>query len=121
MRKFLRRNSLKHSRLGKGRRKLQKWRNATGRHSKIRRNRFGYTKSPRIGFKSPRSESGKINGKIPLMIRNMLDVSKANEKNILIIARTLGAKKRIEIIKKIDERGLQILNVKKTGGNNGLK
>ena len=55
------------------------------------------------------------------MIRNMLDVSKANEKNILIIARTLGAKKRIEIIKKIDERGLQILNVKKTGGNNGLK
>jgi large subunit ribosomal protein L32e len=122
MRKFLRRNTLKYSRLGKGRRKLQKWRSAVGRHSKIRKNRLGYTKSPRIGFKSPRSTSGKIQGKTPLLIRSMQDISKANKNNILIIARVIGARKRVEIIKKADELKLQILNVKKLGGdNNGSK
>lgn len=121
MKKFLRRSTMKYSRLGRGRRKIQKWRSAVGRHSKIRKNRFGYTKSPRIGFKSPKSESGKIKGKTPLIIRNMFDISKANKDNILIIARAIGAKKRIEMIKKIDGVGLQILNVRNAGGNNGSK
>jgi large subunit ribosomal protein L32e len=101
--------------MGLGRRKLHRWRNAVGRHSKIRKNRFGYTKSPRIGFKSPRSESGKINGKVPLRITNMQDFSNANSNNILIIARTIGAKKRIEMIKKANEMKIEVLNVKSGG------
>lgn len=113
---FLRRSTLKHSRMGLGRRKLHRWRAAVGRHSKIRKNRFGYTKSPRIGFKSPRSESGKINGKIPIRITNMQDMSKANQSNILIIASTIGAKKRIEMIKKADEMKIEILNAKSNFG-----
>lgn len=114
--KFLRRSTLKFSKMGLGRRKLQRWRNAVGRHSKIRKNRFGYTKSPRIGFKSPRSESGKINGKIPLLVRSFNDLMNAKKENAIIIARTIGAKKKIEMVKKANEMNLEILNVKKDGG-----
>lgn len=119
MRSVVRRSTLKHSRMGLGRRKLHRWRAAVGRHSKIRKNRFGYTKSPRIGFKSPKSESGKINGKIPMRITNMSELSNANKDNILIIARVVGARKRIEMIKKANEMKIEILNVKSSGGQNG--
>ncbi len=121
MRQFVRRGTLKYSRMGLRRPKLQRWRTARGRHNKIRKNRFGYLKSPRIGFKKPRKESGKINDKMPLLVRNMKDIVGANKNNILIIARTLGAKKKIEIIKKANEMKLEILNVKMNGGQNGSK
>lgn len=121
MSKIVRRSTWKFSRMGLGRRKLQRWRNAVGRHSKIRKNRFGYTKSPRIGFKSPRKESGRIDGKIPLVARNMKDILSAGKENVVILSRTLGAKKRIEMIKKANETGLQILNLKATGGEHGSK
>jgi len=115
MKSFVRRSTWKKSRMGLGRRKLQRWRSAIGRHSKIRKNRFGYTKSPRIGFKAPRKESGKINGKIPILIRNMTDLGNSNKANILIISGKVGAKKRIEMIKKANEMSLEILNVKSGG------
>lgn len=120
MKAVVRRSTFKHSRMGRGRRKLHRWRNAVGRHSKIRKNRFGYTKSPRIGFKSPKSESGKINGKIPLRITNMMDITRATKDNILIIAKTIGMRKRMEMIKKANEMNLEILNVK-AGAKNGSK
>ncbi len=114
--KFLGRNTVKLSKLGRGRPKLQRWRAANGRHNKIRKNRFGYTKSPRIGFKSARDEAHKINGKMPLLISEMKDFSKAGKENILIISRRIGAKKKIEFIKKAQEMSLSILNV---GGKHG--
>lgn len=120
MKRFVRRSTLKYSRMGKGRPKLQRWRRAVGRHSKIRKNRFGYTKSPRIGFKSAKKESGRINGKMPMLIRNMNDISKLDKGNILIIARSVGAKKKIELIKKANEMNLEILNIR-AGGKNGPK
>ena len=121
MNKFVRRSTLKYSRMGRNRPKLQKWRAAVGRHNKIRKNRQGYTKSPRIGFKKPNKESGKINNKIPLFVRNMNDATGANKNNILIISRTIGAKKKVEIIKKANEMKLEILNVKTSGGEHGPK
>ena len=120
MKRFVRRSTLKYSRMGLRRRKLQKWRAAKGRHSKIRENRFGYTKSPRIGFKSAKKESGKINWKIPFLVRNMNDFSKLNKENILIISGTVGARKKIDIIKKAGEMKIEILNVR-TGEKNGPK
>ena len=121
MNRFVRRNTLKYSRMGRNRPKLQRWRAAVGRHNKIRKNRQGYTKSPRIGFKKPKQESGKINNKIPLLVRNISDVTSANKNNILILARTIGAKKKIEVIKKANEMKIEILNVKMNGGEHGSK
>ncbi|MEK6847225.1 MAG: eL32 family ribosomal protein [Nanoarchaeota archaeon] len=121
MKRFVRRSTLKYSRMGRKRPKLQRWRAAVGRHNKIRKNRYGYTKSPRIGFKKPLSETGKIKNKIPLLVRSMKDLAGANKNNIMIIARTLGTKKKIEIIKKANEMNLEILNVKMSGGQHGSK
>lgn len=120
MKKFLGRNTIKLSKLGRGRPKIQRWRAAVGRHSKIRKNRFGYTKSPRIGFKSPAEESGKINGKVPILVREMKDLVNSNSSNIIIISKRIGAKKKMEMIKKAQDMKLQILNVR-TGGSNGSK
>ncbi len=114
--KFLGRNTVKLSKLGRNRPKLQRWRAAKGRHNKIRKNRFGYTKSPRIGFKTSRIESGKIEGRIPLLISEFKDFSKVGKESILIISRRVGAKKKIEFIKKAQEMKLPILNI---GGKHG--
>ncbi|MGV8142547.1 MAG: eL32 family ribosomal protein [Candidatus Pacearchaeota archaeon] len=115
-RQFLGRNTVKLSKLGRGRPKIQRWRAANGRHSKIRKNRFGYTKSPRIGFKTEKTESGKINGKMPFLITQSDDFSKVTKENILILSRRIGAKKKIEFIKKANDMGFVILNV---GGKHG--
>lgn len=111
-RKFLRTDSVRFSRLGKGRKKLQKWRAAKGRDNKIRERRFSYPVSPRIGYKKPKSESGKIYGKDVLIVRNLDEVKKASKACAIIIGK-VGAKKRIEMIKKADERGLHVVNVSK--------
>jgi ribosomal protein L32E len=114
----LRRNTLKHGRLGKNRRKIQRWRRADGRHSKIRENRFGYTKSPRIGFGSPASEAGLLRGKRAVLVHTISEIQKAPMQSIIIIARKVGAKKRIELLKQAHERKLSVFNAR-TGGNNG--
>ena len=64
VRQFLRSDSVRHSRLGKGRRKLLKWRRPRGRHSKIRRHRFSYPVMPAVGYGVPRKDSGKIKGRV---------------------------------------------------------
>ena len=55
------------------------------------------------------------------MIYSMSDFSNAARDNIVIIARTIGAKKKIEFIKKANELNLHILNVKSFGGKHGLE
>lgn len=110
-RQFLRVDTFRYSRLGKGRKKLQKWRRPRGKHNKTRLNRAGYTVQPGIGFGSPRSSAGKIKGLVPVLVRNENDLKSLNKNNIIIIARTLGAKKKISIIKKASELNIQIHNV----------
>lgn len=103
--RFLRRDSVKFSRLGKNRKKLQKWRKAKGRDSQMRLKRRGYPKSPSIGYKS---KSVIIN---PL-IENLAQLEKINKNSSIIIAKKVGAKKRLDIIKKALSLNLKILNVK---------
>lgn len=114
---FLRSDIRRHLRLGKKRRKLQKWRMPKGRHNKIRRKRFGYPIQPGIGFSSPRVNSGKVNGLIPVLVHNSRELMKTSKNNIVIIAR-VGARKKLEIIKKASEMNIPIFNLN-TGGKNG--
>lgn len=112
--KFLRTDYMRISKLGKNRKKLQVWRRARGKHSKIRRKRFGYPSKPEVGYKTARKESGKIHGLMPLLVHNVSDLSKAGKDSIIIIAR-VGAKNKLEIIKKAEEMKLRIFNL---GGKN---
>lgn len=110
MAKFLRTDYMRYSKLGKNRKKLQKWRKPKGRHNKMREHRFGYPRMPTIGHKNDKTERGKIGGLVPIRVENMKELSKATKKNIIILAR-VGAKKKMEIMKKANEMGIPIQNV----------
>ncbi len=109
MKKFLRADTMRHSRLGKNRKKLQKWRKPTGKHNKTRKKRFSYPVQPGIGFGSPKIESGKINNLIPVLVHNIQELLKLNKTNIIIIAR-VGARNKLNIIKKAEELKIPIFN-----------
>lgn len=110
MPKFLRQDYMRHSRLGKGRKKLQKWRRPTGKHSKIRRKRSGYPAAPTIGYGSPRSEAYKVNGVIPVLVHNVKELEKLTKNSMAILAK-VGAKNKLAMIKKASELNIKILNV----------
>ena len=111
--KFLRRNWSKASRLGKGRKKKQIWRSPKGRHSKTRGERKGYPAIVKIGYRQNQEESGLIKNKVPVIIKNLNDLSKM-EKNEIAIVGNVGNKKRLEILKAAKEKGIQISNINAT-------
>jgi large subunit ribosomal protein L32e len=112
MKRFVRAETVRFKRLGKNRKKLQKWRKPKGRHSKMRKKRAGYPISPSIGHGKPVVREGMIKGKVPMLISTMKDFDKASASNIIIISRRIGARKKMEMIKKAHELKLQLLNVK---------
>lgn len=108
--KFLRSETHRFSRLGKGRKKLQKWRRPRGKHNKTRQDRFGYPVQPGIGFGTPKKYSGKVKGLIPVLINRESELSSLTKDNIIIIARKLGARKKLNILKKASELNIKVLN-----------
>ena len=100
---FLRRSWYRFSRLGKGRRRKQKWRNPTGRHNKIRKKRKGYSARVSIGYGKDKT----MNRKIPRTIRNPQELEKLGKKESVVIGK-IGRKKKIEIAKKMKEMKIQI-------------
>lgn len=112
--KFLRQDYMRHLRLGKKARKLQKWRKPRGVHSKMRRKRFSYPLQPGIGYGTPRAEAGKVNGLMPMLVHNVTELSSLGRDSAVIIAR-VGARKKLDIIRKAEEMKLRILNVNKGG------
>jgi len=110
MKKFLRRDAKRHSKLGKNRKKLLKWRRPKGRDTKTRLKRKGYPKTVSIGYKSSAKER-----KIPpTMVYNITELNKLSENSKVILAK-IGARKKLEIIKQAQEKNIKIVNI---GGKN---
>lgn len=114
--KFRRTDYGRFSKLGKNRKKLQKWRAAKGRDNKIREKRKNYPISPNIGYKRSKKESGRINGKLPVRVMNLKELENVGKENIAIIGR-IGARKRIELLKRADEMKISVLNINRGGRN----
>ncbi|MBU3926118.1 eL32 family ribosomal protein [Patescibacteria group bacterium] len=110
--KFLRRQGNLLSKLGKGRKKKQKWRRPTGRDNKMREKRKGYPAVVSIGHKKSKKESRKIKEKILTIVQNTKDLEKLKQNEIIIIGK-IGKKKREEIIKKAEERKIKVYNLPK--------
>jgi len=108
--KFLRVDTNRFSRIGKNRRKLQKWRRPRGKSNKLRLGRAGYSPVPKVGFKTSRDEAGKVKGLIPRLVHNLNELIALTKNDAVIIAR-VGARKKLEIIKKADELKIKILNL----------
>ena len=107
---FLRRSWYRFSRLGKGRRKKQKWRNPTGRHNKLRNKRKGYSAVPSVGYSRDKKTRGKIEDKIPMIVHNVGDLEKIGKNGIAILGK-VGKKKILEIAKKAKEMKVKIVGL----------
>lgn len=112
--KFLRKDTFKKSKLGKRRKKKQKWRRPRGRHSKLREKRVGYMIQPSIGWSSPKAVRGFMKGARPKLIFNVKDLQNLKEDEIAILGK-VGKKKKIEIAKEAITKNICIgnLNTKK--------
>jgi len=111
--RFVRRCTNYYLKLGRKEKKKQKWRKQRGRHSKIRTRQKGRPVKVQIGFGTAKKEKYKINGKIPILVKNLKGLSNVDRtKNIVIIAK-VGKRKREEIIKKASENKIEILNKEK--------
>ena len=118
--KFIRRDFKRFSKIGKNRKKLQKWRKPKGMDNKMREKRFGYPKCPGVGYKSSRKDSGKIDGLVPIRVLNVKGLEKVGKENLVIVGK-VGAKKKMEIIKKATKKKLRILNLGKGVKTNATK
>jgi len=107
--KFTRQDTTRLLRLGKHRKKLRKWRRPRGKHNKVRLKRTGYPVQPGIGFRKPKSLQGRVSNLYPILVYNAKSLEKLSKDNIVIIAR-VGAKKKLEIMKKAQEMGIKLAN-----------
>jgi len=110
--KFRNPDSHHYSRLGRGRKKMLRWKKPDGRHNKLRQGLKSRGPYVQVGYGSPKSIKGKVKGKLPILVRNFKDFEKATKENIIIIGK-IGMKKRNEIIKKAQEKGIEIRNLRK--------
>lgn len=90
------------------------WRRPKGLQSKMRLKKRGYKRSPEIGWGSPNLVKHlSKNGYKQNMIKTAKDIIALNPKTDgAIIGSTVGTKKRIELIKSLNEKKITILNIK---------
>ena len=108
--KFVRKEANKKARLGKGRKKLWKWRRQKGRHNKIRQKMKGYTGRPAIGYGSKKASRHLLNNLKPRLIFNENELSLVKKDEIAIIAHT-SKKNKIKIAKKALKENIKMLNL----------
>jgi large subunit ribosomal protein L32e len=82
------------------------WRKPRGKDSKMRKGIKGKPKMPKIGYKSPAKPKDAI------VVRNKADIEKLDSKKFksVIISRTVGKRKRIEIVESAEKAGIEVLN-----------
>jgi large subunit ribosomal protein L32e len=105
---FRRQDSHKRPRLS------ESWRKPRGIDSKIRLKLKSYLKSPSVGYGSPKEVKGLTKqGLIPIIVNNIRDLETINpKKEVAVIGGTVGAKKKLELVKLLSEKKIMIFNVK---------
>ena len=106
---FIRQDNQRRKRLG---RKL-KWRKPKGIHSKIRHHFKGRRKMPSPGYKSPVKVKGYHSSGLKMTkIFSVKDIEKINKDTEgIIISKSVGTKKKLEILKKAKELKINVLNL----------
>ena len=102
--KFLRRTWNRYPKLGKRGKKKQVWRRPTGRDNKMREKRRGYPAVVSIGYKKKKKLGKRI------IVRNIKELD-AIKKNEIVIIGKIGKKKKIEILKKAEEKKIPVQNI----------
>ncbi len=119
--RFLRQDWHKKIKLGSQIKKKRKWRAAKGGDSKVRLERLGHARRPKVGWGNRKQDRGKIKGLIPVRIENLKQLENISKEQGIIIA-SIGRKKKLEIISKAKEKSIIILNkYKPEPGQNAVK
>ena len=120
--KFTRRGTRRHSKLGRGKKSKQKWRKPKGRDNKMRENKKSRPPVVSVGYRKPKEDRGKIEneGKRPVRVENLKEAEQV-EKNDLVIIASVGKKKRLAIEEKIKEKDADIYNDKESINRKGKK
>jgi len=92
--------------------RMDSWRKPRGIHNKMRKKKKGKPPLVEVGYGSPREVRGLLsNGKRPVIVHNVEELEKIDkEKEVAVIASTVGKRKRLEIIKRAQELGIEIYN-----------
>jgi len=90
----------------------EKWRKAEGIDSKMRLKKKGWPKSPEIGYRGPKKTRNlHPSGYEEVLVFNVDDLDNIDPKNqVARIAHAVGAKKRVEITTRAEEKGVRVLN-----------
>ena len=88
------------------------WRKPKGLDNKVRKSIKGWPRRVKVGYGGPRQVRGyHSSGHAEVLVQNVHDLMKAvPEKDVVRIGRTVGARKRVEIIKRASELGLRVVN-----------
>lgn len=86
------------------------WRKPRGIHSKNRKGFKGHGPRVRVGYSSPNAVKGMTHdGVVPTRIFNT-SFEKLGEREAILIAGSVGAKKRAQILSKADKLKIKVLN-----------
>lgn len=109
---FFRQDSHKMKRLGK------KWRSPKGIHSKLKHRFRGHGEYVSQGYRSPVAVRGLDRSGLAVKnVANIKDLGHIDtKKEGIVIAGSVGKKKRLEILKKAVESGIKVLNFKDAKG-----
>ena len=90
------------------------YRKSRGLQSKVRLNKRSYVKKANLGYGSPSAAKNlHPSGLLPFVVDNVGLLERINpELEGIIISSTVGARKKIEILKKASELKITVLNVK---------
>lgn len=104
--KFKRQESWRYKRV------KENWRKPRGIDSKMRKKVKGWPPSPEVGYRSPKKIRGlHPSGYVEVRVQTVEALNGLDPKTQAIrIARTVGGKKRVEILALADERGIHVLN-----------
>ena len=88
------------------------WRRPRGKHSKMRKQERGRGRIPKPGYGSPAAVKGlNRQGFREIRISNAKELESLDRtKDSAIIASTVGRKKRLEVLRKAEELGINVAN-----------
>lgn len=105
--KFIRQDTHKKSKLAK------KWKKPRGFHSKIRLAKKGYARKVKKGWKSPKQVRGYTKECLmPIIVSSVKDLKKIKGDQGVIISKTVGNKKKKQLLQEIKKLNLNVLNIK---------
>jgi large subunit ribosomal protein L32e len=104
--KFRRQESWRYKRVG------DTWRKPHGIDSKMRKKVKGWPVSPTVGYRSPKKTRGlHPSGFVETRVQSVKDLGGIDpELQAIRIARTVGGRKRVEILASAEEKGIHVLN-----------